>query len=489
MAGSLLLCKWGAAAPPCGQSMLRATAWLLSCHGRSESGIHGDLRAQPSATEETYHSLPPAWPRTTPLTNLFNSTVISPARWAENANGQSTKAMWHGLTWSLMPFSVTTPIWSSVVVRVGLIRMLPWIRSQCPRSPVSSLFFCLSKSGSLLIQLITKIKNATNWQILWTCLVIVWPAPCSRLCRIPDWTSQILPTALRSSRQLSVHCTRTRSPSSSLTLSCLWQSHRTFPWASTGSSRGSVYISCAPMLVCGTTLCPMCLLTLEPAPVGHMVHRHFTNAFLGLQIDCLANKENTTPGVQFDEEDRDVIAYICGYVIHRVLAKGSAYREGLAEVLGSRTVGVPLEWISSRPRWTPVPTQRLLRVHGGMRADAAWSDWPGASQWGLAVARSTQGGPTGEPDTLAALGVDWWVPRHTDAQGDPSVSHHQGPRIYTSGHEAVHNDSGKQTVYQRTSQIPAEQFPGFGVVGMTWTLYCSTPSTRTSCEWCGQGYW
>ena len=90
--------------------------------------------------------------------------------------------------------------------------------------------------------------------------------------------------------------------------------------------------------------------------VGHMlfamVLRHFTNSFLELQIDCLANKENATPGVQLDDEDRDVIAYICGYVIRRVLAKGSAYREGLAEVLGSRTptVGVPSEWISSKDR-------------------------------------------------------------------------------------------------------------------------------------------
>ena len=90
--------------------------------------------------------------------------------------------------------------------------------------------------------------------------------------------------------------------------------------------------------------------------VGHMlfamVLRHFTNSFSELQIDCLANKENTTPGVQLDDEDRDVIAYICGYVIRRVLAKGSAYREGLASVLGSRepAVGVPSEWITSKDR-------------------------------------------------------------------------------------------------------------------------------------------
>ena len=111
-----------------------------------------------------------------------------------------------------------------------------------------------------------------------------------------------------------------------------------------------------------------------------------------------------------------------------------------------------------------------------MWADAAWSSWPGASQWGLAVARSAQGGPTGGPDTSAALGIDWWVRRNTDAQeGDRSVSHHQGPRICTSGHETIRKDSSNQPVYQRTSQIPAEQFPGFSVVGMTWTLYCSTP--------------
>ena len=87
--------------------------------------------------------------------------------------------------------------------------------------------------------------------------------------------------------------------------------------------------------------------------VGHMfamVLRHFTNSFLEQQIDCLANKENTTQGVQLDDEDRDVIAYICGYVIRKVLAKGSANREGLASVLGSRepAVGVPSEWITSK---------------------------------------------------------------------------------------------------------------------------------------------
>ena len=38
----------------------------------------------------------------------------------------------------------------------------------------SFIFFCLSKSGSLLIQLVTIGKQkSTNWQTLWTCLVIV----------------------------------------------------------------------------------------------------------------------------------------------------------------------------------------------------------------------------------------------------------------------------------------------------------------------------
>ena len=90
--------------------------------------------------------------------------------------------------------------------------------------------------------------------------------------------------------------------------------------------------------------------------VGHMlfamVLRHFTNSFLELQIDCLAKKENTIPAVQLDDDDRNVIAYICGCVIRRVLAKGLAYREGLASVLGSRepAVGMPSEWITSKVR-------------------------------------------------------------------------------------------------------------------------------------------
>ena len=83
-----------------------------------------------------------------------------------------------------------------------------------------------------------------------------------------------------------------------------------------------------------------------------MVLHHLRNSFLELQIDCLANKENATPGVQLDDEDRDVMAYIWRYVILRVPAKGSTYQEGLVEVLGSRTptVGAPSEWISSKDR-------------------------------------------------------------------------------------------------------------------------------------------
>ena len=142
MARSLLLCKWGAAAPHCRQSMLRATARLLSAaldvtadRTRVFTGIYGGSRAH--RKKHTIHfRLHDNERRHWQTSSIFcKSTVISPAKWAENANGQSTKAMWHGRTWSLMPFSATTPIWSSVVVQVGLIRMLPWIRSQCPRSP------------------------------------------------------------------------------------------------------------------------------------------------------------------------------------------------------------------------------------------------------------------------------------------------------------------------------------------------------------------
>ena len=130
MAHALLLCKWGAATPPCCQSMLCATAQLLS------AALHVSADRAP---EETHHSLPPAWQQITPLTKPFQFSAIRlwflQRNWTENANGHSTKAMWHGLTWSWMPFSATSQIWSSVGIRVGRIRMLPLIWSQCPRSP------------------------------------------------------------------------------------------------------------------------------------------------------------------------------------------------------------------------------------------------------------------------------------------------------------------------------------------------------------------
>ena len=65
-------------------------------------------------------------------------TVISLAKWTENAHRHNTKAMWHGLTWSWILFWATTRIWSSIMVQVGQIWMLLWIRSQCPRSPKST---------------------------------------------------------------------------------------------------------------------------------------------------------------------------------------------------------------------------------------------------------------------------------------------------------------------------------------------------------------
>ena len=142
MAHLLLLCKWGAAALPCRKSMLRATARLLSValgvtadRTRVFTGIYGRSRAH--RKKHTIHfRLHDNERRHWQTSSIFcNSTMISPAKWAENANGRSTKAMWYGLTWSLMLFLATTPIWSSVVVRVGRIRMLPWIQSQCPRSP------------------------------------------------------------------------------------------------------------------------------------------------------------------------------------------------------------------------------------------------------------------------------------------------------------------------------------------------------------------
>ena len=142
MARSALLCKWGAAAPPCRQSMWRATARLLSAalgvtadHTWVFTGIYGHSRAHRKKHTFTSACMTTNDAIDQTSSTFCNSTGISSPTWAENANGRSTKAMWHGLTWSWMPFSVTILIWSSVVVRVGRIPMLPWIRSQCPRSP------------------------------------------------------------------------------------------------------------------------------------------------------------------------------------------------------------------------------------------------------------------------------------------------------------------------------------------------------------------
>ena len=142
MARSALLCKWGVAAPPYRQSMLRATARLLLAalgvtadRTRVFTGIYGRSRAHRKKHTFTSACMTTNDAIDQTSSTFCNSTVISSPTWAENANERSTKAMWHGRTWSWMPFLATILIWSSVVVRVGRIPMLPWIRSQCPRRP------------------------------------------------------------------------------------------------------------------------------------------------------------------------------------------------------------------------------------------------------------------------------------------------------------------------------------------------------------------
>ena len=89
---------------------------------------------------------------------------------------------------------------------------------------------------------------------------------------------------------------------------------------------------------------------------GHMFYtmllRHFVDAFLKLQMESIANKENVRPTVQLDSEDRDILAYICGYIIRRIQSKTSSYHDGLLEVLGSQTPAqdVPVQWITACDR-------------------------------------------------------------------------------------------------------------------------------------------
>ena len=198
------------------------------CHGRSHSGIHGDLRAQPSAPEETHHSLPPAWQRTTPLTNLFNFLQID--RDFSCKMGRKRKRTEHEgyVAWSDLELDAFLGDYTDMELRRGSsgsdsdvavdsepvpkkprtskphkylcpdcgsgLRTITGFRGHMRRkhnrtdvrgvlnSPRIALytesslliFFCLSKSGSLLIQLVTIGKQkSTNWQTLWTCLVIV----------------------------------------------------------------------------------------------------------------------------------------------------------------------------------------------------------------------------------------------------------------------------------------------------------------------------
>ena len=141
MACALLSCKWGAAAPPCRETMLHATARLLLAalgvtadHTWVFTGIY--RHSQAHQKKHTIHfrlhdNEQRHWPSFFNF-RQFSHDFSSKMGWKRR---QSTKAMWHGLTWNWMPFSATTQIWSSVVVRLGQIPMLPWIQSQCPRSP------------------------------------------------------------------------------------------------------------------------------------------------------------------------------------------------------------------------------------------------------------------------------------------------------------------------------------------------------------------
>ena len=53
--------------------------------------------------------------------------------------------------------------------------------------------------------------------------------------------------------------------------------------------------------------------------------------------------------MQLDSEGRDTLAYICGHIIRQIQTKTSPYRDGLLEVLGSRTPAqvVPVQWITA----------------------------------------------------------------------------------------------------------------------------------------------
>ena len=94
-------------------------------------------------------------------------------------------------------------------------------------------------------------------------------------------------------------------------------------------------------------------------PTTHMLFAklmsHFMEVYVQRQVNIIKQMDEQRDRereVLLDEEDKDVIAYISGYIVQRVAKRESRYREGLSDALGSRTphVDVPNAWISKLSR-------------------------------------------------------------------------------------------------------------------------------------------
>ena len=131
MACALLSCKWGAAAPPCRETMLHATARLLLAalgvtadHTWVFTGIyrHSQAHQKKHTIHFRLHDKNNAIDQASSTSG--NSAMISPAKWAENADRAQRLC---GMVWP------GTGCRSQRLHRYGAPSWFDWVRFQCCR--------------------------------------------------------------------------------------------------------------------------------------------------------------------------------------------------------------------------------------------------------------------------------------------------------------------------------------------------------------------